>query len=82
MNLKHICNKCPTPIYPFRSVPIQVAIQQILRFPMKCRWGSSMITLQRNADNIVDINIYLLEIFLSLDVFAKIKPLDDKLFSV
>ena len=41
-----------------------------------------MITLQRNADNFVDINIYLLEIFLSLDVFAKIKPLDDKLFSV
>ena len=26
MNLKHICNKCPTAIYPFRSVPIQVAL--------------------------------------------------------
>jgi len=26
MNLKHICDKCPTPIYPFRSVPIQVAL--------------------------------------------------------
>jgi len=49
---------------------------------MKCPWGSSMKTLQRNADNFVDINIYFLEIFLSHDVFAKIKPLDDKLFSV
>ena len=79
MNLKHICNKCPTPIYPFRSVSIQLALGVLT---MKCWWGSSMITLQRNADNIVDINIYLLEIFLVLDVFAKIKPLDDKLFSI